>query len=160
MRLDRRRISLPTAHRVSVITWCQILAFGMRPPVHIDGLEAMRTAIVENIDALEFRHFEDLEPVSSCPLPRTRRRFASRVRLVFQEVAMPVIDERSRPRLQRNVVDVNRRSQRRPRLVTSGVDRQSTAAAPKPFFARRITQHDPAVGPAWRGARWPGILSY
>jgi hypothetical protein len=39
----------------------------MLPPIHIDNLEAVRAAIVYNVNALLFGHVEDFETVSGRP---------------------------------------------------------------------------------------------
>src|SRR5438552_19059259 len=63
---------------------------------------------------------------------------------------MPVVDERSRPVLKRNVIDVDGRVQRGAWLVASRVDSQPSAATPKSLFAWRRIQADPAIRPTWR----------
>src|SRR5215831_11945735 len=99
-------------NRMTVVGWNQVFAGGMLPSIHIDDMETVGTAIVEDVETLKLRYIEDLKSVCGRPLPRTRRGFAARVGLVLQEIGVPIIDERPRPILQRNIVDVDRRVHR------------------------------------------------
>src|SRR3989442_899590 len=94
-RIDDQRIPLPVADRMAVVARYEIFSGRMGPPVEINGLKVVGPAVVENIDALLLRHFQDLETIRGRPLPRTRRRLTARIRLVLQEVTMAVIDESS-----------------------------------------------------------------
>src|SRR3989442_15630452 len=123
---------------------------GVIPAIHIYDPVRMRPSDIEDVDTLEFGYVDDLDPVGCDQLPRPTRGFAARMRFVAQDVRMPVIDKRSCPGLEGNVIDVNGRVQRRTRFITVWIDRQPPVALPKALFAGRRSQIQPAVRPMWR----------
>ena len=64
----------------------------MSPPVHVNGVEAVWAAVVENINTLEFRHVQDFEAIRGQPKAWARRRLAARIRLVLQKIDVTIID--------------------------------------------------------------------
>ena len=113
----------------------------------------MRPTDVPDVDALDLRQLEDLEPVRRDELPRPARRLAAGVRLGPQRLAMARVHQRPGPVLERNGVDVNRRVHVRFRLVAFRVDRQSAVADPDAVVARERSENHAAIGPARRRAR-------
>src|SRR5204863_2371959 len=114
--------SFPAANRVAVVTGEQI--FGMRTAVRVEDPKTMRTSDVQNEDTLEVWHVHNLDAVGRDEFSWSTGRFASRVRLVPQDIGMARIHERPCPGLERNGVDVDGRAQRRARLIAVRVDCQ------------------------------------
>ena len=97
--VDDERVALPPADRVTVEARRQVSR--VRPPVHVDGPIGVRSADVEDVDPLHFRQLDELDAVRRQELTRDPGRLAARVRL--QLVLLPVVVDRSRPRLKRHV---------------------------------------------------------
>ena len=72
----------------------------MRAAVHVDRAIGVRTADVEDEDALQFGEFDDLDAVRRQELPDATRRLAPRVR--FELILEAVGVDRLGPRLERN----------------------------------------------------------
>lgn len=71
-RVDDQAIAFPAPDGVSVIAWNEILSCRMRPPIHINNVKAMGSAIVENENALKFREVQNFKPVRCSPFSRSR----------------------------------------------------------------------------------------
>src|SRR5262245_58984635 len=97
--IDDQRVTFPPANRVAVVGWLQILR--VAPAVHVNRAEGVRTADVEDEDALDFRNLENLCAVGRQELTLHSRRLAPRVRLELVEPA--ILGDRLRPRLIRNL---------------------------------------------------------
>ena len=135
--VDDQYIPFPMTRGMAVIARNQVSARRVWPAIHINRVKAMRAAIVDDVDTLQLRHVQNLEAIRSRPQAWPRRGFAPGIRLVFKKLRMPVIQERSGPRLKRNVVDVDWCCKSRARLIASRVDCQAAAAAPKSLFSWR-----------------------
>jgi len=65
-----------------------------------------------------------------------------------QKFRMTRIDNRTRPRLKRNVIDVDGRIERGPWFVTVGVDDEAAIALPDAFFTGSRSEIDSSIRPA------------
>ena len=74
----------------------------MRAAVHVDRAKRVRTADIENVEALQRRHLDELDAVRRLELPRRAAGLAARVRLEL--VDLPRVVQRFRPRLERRLV--------------------------------------------------------
>src|SRR6187200_1586438 len=74
----------------------------MRAAVHVDRAIGVRSADVEDVDALEFTQLDDLHSVWREELARDAGWFAARVRLEL--VVLAILEERLGPRLERRVL--------------------------------------------------------
>src|SRR4051812_18749820 len=104
--------------------------------IHIDGAERMRSADIQNIDTLHFRHLDDFEAVRRYKFPGSSRGFAAGVRLKAQRLRMPFIDHSASPVLQRYIFDVDPGVQRRTWFIAFGIDHQPSIALPDALFTR------------------------
>src|SRR5215510_15079222 len=94
----------------------------MTAAIHVDRAVALRVGNIEDVDALELRQLEDLEPVRRHELTRSARRLAARVRFAREREALAIVGELSCPWLQRNLIDVHARGLRGVGLVRLRVD--------------------------------------
>src|SRR5678815_4399524 len=89
--IDDERVAVPLPYGVSVEAGRDLICWRMRPAIHVDGAKRMGSSDIEDENALEFRHIENLNSVGRHKLTRSRRRFATRVRFIGQHIAMPEI---------------------------------------------------------------------
>src|SRR5438034_11728250 len=79
-RVDNQRFTFPTACGMAGV--CRLEVFRMRAAIHIDHAKTGGPADVEDHDALQVTHLDDLETVRCSNLLRTGRRLASGMRRV------------------------------------------------------------------------------
>ena len=75
----------------------------MRPRIHVNDPEGMRTADVEDVRSLQVGHLDELDAIGSLKLACDTRSVAARMR--FQLVNLAVVIQRLSPRLKRNRLD-------------------------------------------------------
>src|SRR5690606_24901026 len=61
-RVDHERVAFPVSDRVTEVARIQQLARRMLSPVHVDLAPRARRAAGQDVDALDRRHLDDLEP--------------------------------------------------------------------------------------------------
>src|SRR5262249_12602151 len=108
----------------------ELIARRVGTAIHINRMKRVRPSVVDDVDALQLRHVQDLETVRGSPEPWSWGRLAARIRLVTQKVGVTIIDQRSGPILQRNLVDVNRSIECRAGFVTFRIHRKPAAPSP------------------------------
>src|SRR5438105_9563066 len=96
-RVDDQRIPLPMTDRVSVVTGSDVL--GMRPAVHINGMESLRTSLVDHVDSRQVRHIHELDAARRNELPRAAGGLAASVRL--EQIGFAISVQSSCPGLKR-----------------------------------------------------------
>src|SRR5262249_38711346 len=72
------------------------------PAIHINDAIAMRSTGLEKDELLKLREMNKLRPISGCDLPKASGRLAPRVG--FELVALAIIVDGPRPRLERNLI--------------------------------------------------------
>ena len=77
--IDDERVAFPVANGMAVITGFEILR--MLSPVHIDHSHGMRAANVHDVDALQFRHIDELDAIRREKLSSASGRFTTSVGL-------------------------------------------------------------------------------
>jgi len=78
----------------------QIEFLRVRPAIHIDNPKRVGTAYIEDIDALEVGHMQELYAIRSLKLTSQARRMTSSVR--FEFVDLPIVVKRFGPWLKWN----------------------------------------------------------
>src|SRR6185295_2118664 len=134
--IDDKRVPLPAANGVSVITGREFL--WMRPAVHVDGAKRMGPALIEDQDALEVRHVDKLNAVGSEELARSSGWLASCMR--FELIGPAEVVHRPCPWLKRHLTDFgsacilrcrfNRDVVRVHQPLTSTIERQPHSGLP------------------------------
>src|SRR5438128_10168270 len=78
-RVDDQRIPLPMTDRVSIVTGSDVL--WMRSAIHINGVESLRTSLVDHVDSWQVRQINKLDPARCDELPGASGGLAPGVRL-------------------------------------------------------------------------------
>src|SRR5439155_6443621 len=104
-RIDNQRVFLPMSDGVAIRRGIDFL--GMRAAIHIDHAKSVRTADIEDIDALEIRHVHEVDPIWSLKLTRQSGWMTTRVGFEFVDLA--VVVKRLGPRLKWDRFDGSQR---------------------------------------------------
>src|SRR5436309_6544670 len=91
---------------MSRIGWAQIPTFRMCATIHVNQTETMSPADIENDHTLYFGQFNDLDPIGGSDLSWTGVRFTPSVGRIPFVVGSPIFEQRPRPGLKRDLLDL------------------------------------------------------
>ena len=159
-RIDDEGVAFPSPSRVPVIQGIVVVAAQLArlgASVGVDEMPIVIAAAGHDENPAEGLVFQKLIPVRHLKLPhRARRDALEKDRIAIQEIALPELVERARPRLERRdlaaVFEILQQPVAVHRHIGAGFHQHGGA---RPGPVSRFTRHGPqarlAVGPAWNG---------